>query len=689
MNETLNRTRKPPSLFSVLKYLPQFFICFIFTPPTHAYVRIYTLPSAATAVKSTSEVSEAFKGRADKIVAALTSEQPPDDALRIRELTAEEARKSLSGYFDKIGLSSDTQDRIFTDTYFGFRPNEIMPHDLNGLDTDHVSSTVYVSLRDAWRHSTHFKGSFGYPWNRWSFLEKLLSPREAFDIFKKMTAEELARPIALRSAHWEDLNDVSKLEFDPDNPKIAAIFNSENFLAAEGPSRDEKLLQLETFGFFNTDLVAEIYRSAEKIMGLTMRGDTLVILGNSPFFVGRALEHLASRNPEDSKFRQVIYFPFSGTPNKRRPNSDWDARNIVTPERFLHLQNRMRQSGLSHENVNLRKHGIYIIDIVGSGLGPAYLIETLLRNFKDNGYDPQLLNLNLITLNHIDRKADYAALRMSEPNPALQISKEDTTPDGYITLYFPTKHPGDVHFAINSYESHVKNHGRMDNFEHLKDGEYFRIFREYNACYWQPEYDWVLLSRFPKTALALIDYFDANMQTLTGVSLPRPLTLSALGIRVDEEKSEEKKTAPASASCSSHGRPALRRVTRRVVDGDFHISVMDLENPCDPIHSLNTPITAPQLHFAGPPVFGINAIHKGKELSLHLEGQRYSVDVLSLFGEEPVLSLSSIMRKIGVDSVVLYARKNGWFLRLQDQHTPYRNKAELHIEKAEEIKVPR
>src|SRR5690606_16408559 len=144
----------------------------------------------------------------------------------------------------------------------------------------------------------------------------------------------------------------------------------------EDESERKKYFETQYIGFLNEEMCERIYVAGKKILDLTEAGDNVVFFGNTPYFVGHVFKQL-----EGSAQRTVIQFPFSGSPNKIRPGNFPKPEDYVTEERLAHLQGRMKKEGL-WPGSDLLAPGktTYIVDVYGSGAGPAYLMEELLRN---------------------------------------------------------------------------------------------------------------------------------------------------------------------------------------------------------------------------------------------------------------------------------------------------------------------
>lgn len=118
--------------------------------------------------------------------------------------------------------------------------------------------------------------------------------------------------------------------------------------------------------FLSQELIQNIYLTAQRILKQTTFKDRIVIFGNTPYFVGRALERIMSQYPEQANtYPKVIYLPFSGAPNiKSARNPFGFFYDPVTPHRFAHFKNRLRSLGLLSDNTSLLEGITYIVDVI-------------------------------------------------------------------------------------------------------------------------------------------------------------------------------------------------------------------------------------------------------------------------------------------------------------------------------------
>ncbi len=408
---------------------------------------------------------------------------------RISYLTPREVRALFSNkvkelYGEKKG--NEIINNYFTDDYFG-RKREV----------EEEKSPYQIVQEDPYL-ATHIYNALGSPTNkpgregtmeearkRWGIETLLLTPQEVFEALPDYVTNRLN----LTSGTFE--------EFKEKYPEKAKVIFSKDFFIPRDPAARKSYFLTHSFGFFDQQLVADIYITAKRIMGLTKKGDYIIIFGNTPYFVGRALSKLISLDPSNENYREIIEFPFSGSPNRVRPLSFPTYKDIVTSERLKYLQTRLKKVGLSPENKNLQKHGIYFLDVIATGSGVAYTIEEILRSFI--AADQQIPNINIISLNQID-------IHKEEDQRNAQIAETDASDGDELTLFFPSKF--NPHFAVDAFVIYLPRHGMLD----ILPSTEWRIFPEYNAAFWVPEYDYLL--HWPQTEVAhiLLQFFDANLE---------------------------------------------------------------------------------------------------------------------------------------------------------------------------------
>lgn len=282
---------------------------------------------------------------------------------------------------------------------------------------------------------------------------------------------------------------------------IEEFFSYKYFGIPKNPAERKQHFLTHDLGLMSQKLVHSVYQGAKRMMSLTGPGDTFIIFGNTPYFVGRALNFLISTDLKSPMYRKIIEFPFSGSPNRSRPGNYADNRNWVTPLRLTHLRARLKKAGLGSENESLLKHEAYFIDDVATGSGIAYAGEEILRDFKAAGKPTP--HLHVMTMNKMDVEGKNDVHMRNAT-----IAKMDRDATGHTTLYFPSLQ--DTHFTIDSQEVFIAGHGKLDN---LPSNDW-RVFPEYNPMYWQHTYEGRLTRPHSEHTQLLLDYFDENIRAL-------------------------------------------------------------------------------------------------------------------------------------------------------------------------------
>jgi len=405
---------------------------------------------------------------------------------RIHYLTSAEAHKYLTDYVkQKYGdeRAKELIDRFFNNRYFGEEKElEKTPEEIAAQDPymfTHILNMMTLGVPGHERTMENAK-------KRWSLETLFLTPEEVFNALKKN-----------KSRGWRIPADIHNFEeYKKQFPDKAAIF-SESFNIPQDPAQRKEYFLQHPLGFLTQSLIADIYEAAQKIMAATRQGDYIVIFGNTPYFVGRALQKMISLDSHNHNYRKIIEFPFSGAPNAIREFPK--LKDLVTQERLDYLKKRLEVSGLSPHNKDLEKHSVYFVDVIATGSGLAYLIEELLRMFKQAHMN--IPDFNIISLNKID------ITNKEDPRNA-RIADRNANDGEHLTFYFPTKQ--EPHFSIDAQVIYLPGHGLLD----MLPSEAWRIFPEYNAAYWQPEYDYLLNYRKKKLPKMLLEFFDTNLEHL-------------------------------------------------------------------------------------------------------------------------------------------------------------------------------
>jgi len=400
---------------------------------------------------------------------------PPPPPPHIDGLTNTEAEMYLGSYFNYYVMSKVEATKILNGGFFGVAGKKQQTNDPYAIynNDPYLDSALFNAVRGG------SVEKFERERSRFKMTSLLLSPDEIRACFVRKHAEWAPETI------W--------------STGMKKFINNTYFGIPESDEERKLYFTTKDMGFMTYECVSDIYQAALSIINQTRDGDRLVVFGNSPFFIGRALKYILSQTHTTN--RVLIEFPFSGAPNGKRSMSMVNPKDIVTPLRLEHLRKRLRGAGLSSHNKNLLEHDTYFIDVVGMASGFVYVAEEILRDFHGAGLDSP--NLMLITMNRLD---------INSGNSHNRIAKENPDEQRHTVLYFPTV--DNTRFVTMSKEAYVKCHMRLDML--TDDG--MRGYPEYNASYWQEEYDYLLVPRYSNAMQILLDYFDYNVQTLYLIS---------------------------------------------------------------------------------------------------------------------------------------------------------------------------
>lgn len=412
---------------------------------------------------------------------------------------------------------------------YNFRPESISPLDVkneslyqiyrnNGYIHSNLTKLITRDLRDPKNRSE--KSAFGKKIERekdyWDPRLRFTNGMEVEDCFFTCRLEMQNRPFRIKSRNgqiwtreddenslfekWEKIHEnkgKSKKEFQIFLKED--VFGPKNFGFPEDKESRKELFLGQPLYFLNRELIENIYDGAKRIMKLSKQGDYLVAFGNTPYFVGHALEKLSSPSKASPHHRNIIKFPFSGAPNRQRQGNFLKVDDLVTQERLDHLNKRLKKDGLSPENNELRKQDTYFIDVIGSGAGIAYTTEEILRNFKKQGLD--LPNFHVVSINKINNNNE-------EDQRNALIAKSNADASGKNMFYFPNVQ--NTHFTIQAHEVHISGHTALD----MLPSEHLRMFPEYNAAYWEDQHDYLLTQEKSTIAKTLLEYFDLHLDFL-------------------------------------------------------------------------------------------------------------------------------------------------------------------------------
>lgn len=452
---------------------------------TYAGIEIVGFPPEDDCLKL-SPRSVFFEDKLGKVISLAQKKEEPEVNDRISTVSPTEAAEYFKDFvIEKLGEEEATKlsPVLFSPTYFGHKfPLENAQETLKEI----AQKDGYLFLQISNVLKWGFRGvTMEDAKGRWDVRMSLLSPREVFEAYIE---SEYGRSVGTRNFE----------EYAHQNPKhMEEIFSSKYFWG--GLSEEEKKSKFLTapFGKFHQNLVRSIYNAALRIRDNSKQGDNIVIFGNTPYFVGRALQSLISKDPNDSHYRNIIDFPFSGSPNRIRLWNIPNSGDIVTPERLAHLDERLKACGLSVDNPDLVKHGTHFVDVIASGSGISYVGERILRGYKKANQN--IPDMDIYCLNRI---------RVNDPGDRRNsmIAEDSAGDDETVILSFP--HKDNVRFKIPARIIYVDGHSDLD---HLPSDEW-RVFPNYNACFWRKEYDEVLKRKPSLTAETLIEYFDTNLR---------------------------------------------------------------------------------------------------------------------------------------------------------------------------------
>lgn len=292
---------------------------------------------------------------------------------------------------------------------------------------------------------------------------------------------------------------IEKYENCDKNLLEPAIF-SRYFNFPTDPKDRPAYYRSNSMGFLNQKMIEDILQVAKRILNITVENDRIVIFGNTPYFVGRAIQFLI--NQSDSPIHPtIINFPFSGAPNTiTSRNACHYEDDLVTPKRLVHFQKRLNSLGLMSNNADLLKGTTYIVDVIGSASGPAFMMETILRDFSKNK-PGEIPNFQIISLNEFDNDLERSARIVSH------FAKDGEK----LELSFPSKEK--THFKIPAQVIYLPGHGDLDFGPDRNPST--RIFPKYNPIFWTDAYDDLLTKAPSGMAQILLDYFDENLKALT------------------------------------------------------------------------------------------------------------------------------------------------------------------------------
>ncbi|MCE3230859.1 MAG: hypothetical protein K0R52_787 [Alphaproteobacteria bacterium] len=243
----------------------------------------------------------------------------------------------------------------------------------------------------------------------------------------------------------------------------------------------------------DSNMISNIGSTAQRIFKNTRQGDMLVAFGSTPFLIYRALTHLVSHDPSDENHRQLVTFPFSGSPNAIRGGMI-DKKDRVTPERLLHLRTRMDKAGLILDNMATRT--TYFIDMICTGGGLAYVMDEIITVSKEEG--KPIPRMATISINEIDRSIDGHS----------GIARTEATDGQKIRFYFPNHEQ--PCFAVDNFVVALEGYLILD----ITPTSPLRIVPPFNPIFWNASYDWLLTQGMSDNQQKLLAHFDNTIRWL-------------------------------------------------------------------------------------------------------------------------------------------------------------------------------
>ncbi len=469
--------------------------------PSFAGVHAVRIPTTPPTV-DLKDYLPLFQKRLWRILENVRTGSQPNDVTKIRSMTASEAREAFAPYISQQLQPEENEAellaKVFTHVYFGDLPTPPPPQSPESIATEdpYLFSAIYNAIvsgdgslpeteRERFGPGIYFltaREVLEAYINRGGDLGKEL---ESMGLFDQSIASYLRR-LFMSSQQKKRLGNARK------------VFSAQNFPGPppEGDEEARRRYFLSTELFPPRAVVDSLFASAMKILRITKPGDVLVVFGNTPYFIGHALQSVISQIPSEPNYRRIIYFPFSGSPNRTRIGSVWNEQDIVTPQRYAHLLGRLRQAGLIG-NPELRGHSILFIDVIGSAGGVAFVAEAIIRDHRSaSTSDP---DLQVITLNKIDI-ADR-----DDPRNGL-IAKSNADEAGRLRLHLPSV--SSPHFTIDAHEVYTPGHWLLD----MHDPSPLRIVPACNPSFWLHEYDHLFTGQTSQFMAYMLEYVKAHMQ---------------------------------------------------------------------------------------------------------------------------------------------------------------------------------
>lgn len=249
-------------------------------------------------------------------------------------------------------------------------------------------------------------------------------------------------------------------------------------------------------GLFTQDTLRSVFATAKRIYDGTNEGDNIVIFGNTPYYVGRALKIL-SKSREDK--RNIVDFPFSGGNYK------------PTQARLDHFKKGMESKGFFSTEFYKGKH-TYFIDVYYKAAGLSYTLDVLVDHLSQTSGDAiaMLANISAIALNNFNaKKVDTR----QETIVGTQVAKDQDV----VQLTLPNLNEARHKIACQVFfmpEHDMFAVGSVDKYPHLLRG-----YPKYNANFWHPAFDYLLSQEGTPNHKIMIEHFDANIKHLIAQNL--------------------------------------------------------------------------------------------------------------------------------------------------------------------------
>ncbi|HQS83598.1 MAG: hypothetical protein B7Y25_01455 [Alphaproteobacteria bacterium 16-39-46] len=391
-------------------------------------------------------------------------------------VSPKEAKHYFYDYLvEKLGQpkADSVASRFFTEDYFGI-PMQF--RDEIPVWMEHLELMLAAP-------SSHQKEILNRIYKKCSPRDLFLRPRDAI--------EDLSEHPLYGQKYQKEIEKFREGTLPSDH--LFYHFFSSTYFKGEIPSNSERRRQFflsQSYGFLDHNLIQNLYLGAQKILHVSQKGDSLIFIGNTVYLLGRAVQMiLQSSEPDD--LRNIIFFPFSGKPTLK------DSRNCITPERLDHLRTRLRQAGLTPENKNLKS--LHFVDVIYTGSGISFLIEEILRSFKEAQLEMPHCHVCAINEFNIENPHDDRHSFIAE-----RSSKDG----GTQLLSFPSKK--NLHFRVPATVTHVPSHTLLDHNETSE----WRFVPSFPPSLWAKNFDHLLTSPLTYDKQLLIEYFDTHVRDI-------------------------------------------------------------------------------------------------------------------------------------------------------------------------------